>query len=86
MNQKTNGFNRKAEKNTSLSRPETKWGIFREVKKWKARCTFGIKSIRSKGTNTKGWKWMSKCFSGEKTKLSNCRMLSKSSQQHLALN
>ena len=37
--QKTNGFNRKAEKNTSISRPETKWGIFREVKKWKARCT-----------------------------------------------
>ena len=31
-NQKTNGFNRKAEKNTSLSLAEKKWGIFRAVK------------------------------------------------------
>lgn len=31
-NQKTNGFNRKAEKNTSLSLAEKKWSIFRAVK------------------------------------------------------
>ena len=31
-NQKTKGFNRKAEKNTSLSLAEKKWGIFRAVK------------------------------------------------------
>ena len=31
-NQKTNGFNRKAEKNTSLSLAEKKWSIFLAVK------------------------------------------------------
>ena len=42
--QKTNGFNRKAEKNTSSSLAEKKSGIFRAVKKWNTCCVFGISS------------------------------------------
>ena len=85
--QKTNGLSRKAEKNTSLSLAERKGGIFRAVKIWKACFVFGIRSWRSRWAKTKGRKWMSRCFSGEKTKLSvNWILLSKSSQQHFALN
>ena len=87
LSQKTKGLSFSEEKYTIRSRPERNISVFRG--KWLLRTvlTRAHISVKSKRDKIKDCRLTIKCLSGEKTKLSvNCILLSKSSQQHLALN
>ena len=86
VNQKTKGLILNEEKKTILSRPERNLSVFRGEWLLMTVLTWAQSSVKSRCGRTKDCKSTTKCLSGEKTKLSvNWILLSKSSQQHLAL-
>ena len=87
MNQKTKGLIFNEEKKTIRSWPERNLRAF--FGEWLSKIcrTWTRTSFKSRCGKTKDCKLITSCFSREKTKLSvNWILLSKSSQQHLALN
>lgn len=86
INQKTKGLTLNEEKKTVLSRPERNLDVFRGEWLLMTVLTWAQSSVKSRCGRTKECKSTTRCLSGEKTKLSvNWILLSKSSQQHLAL-
>jgi len=87
LSQKTKGLSFSEEKYTIRSRPERNLSVFFREKLLKAPLTWLHKSVKSRKGKIKDCRLIIRCLSGEKTKLSvNWILLSKSSQQHLALN
>ncbi len=87
LSQKTKGLSFSEEKYTIRSRPERNKSVFRGEWLLKTVLTRAHISVKSKRGKIKDCRLTIKCLSGEKTKLSvNWILLSKSSQQHLALN
>jgi len=87
VNQKTKGLTFNEEKKTVLSRPERNLSAFRGEWLLKTVLTWVQISVKSRCGKTKDCNSTTRCLSSEKTKLSvNWILLSKSSQQHLALN
>ena len=84
-NQKTGGLRRSLEKNTALSRPEGKFGIFcGERMRAMHRVATVTFSMLKYGIMMK-FRKIGSCFSGEKVKSSlNWILLAKSSQQHFS--
>ena len=85
--QKTKGLSFSEEKNTIRSRPERNLSVFLEERLLKRVFSCAKISDKSRWGRMKDCRLTIRCFSNEKTKLSvNWILLSKSSQQHLALN